>query len=311
MNTEKITSEELYTVEASKENGDTLNAEEWNKLSDAAKVSHEKINGIIDDLSTVATNISEDMSELVEAINVRANGDIFVNGTKNIILKAGSETNSVGIRTGADTTAAFAKSNSTIRSDKYTLNRNGELVAIDTNGSNLGPHGITVIDVINATDLVKNEGGETVIDLFSNNDTKIVNRTIRTGGRYEMIYLTPSQAESYDTIPADFLTNPNYSDFVFTGIDQFVINNVANGYTNDLSSLATGLTIPAIPNEGDDNIIFAITSASSGVVTTGGANDTNTRIVVLNKIDVKEATVGDIVTLVDYFKSNNQGPWAN
>lgn len=151
---------------------------------------------------------------------------------------------------------------------------------------------------------------QTVLDtasLFNNEIVKTDDDKIKMyAGKYQMQYLTPTQASGYSIIPPGFLSSPAYESYIYRGISQFVINNVSNGYTYNLQDLATGLTISTIPNQDQDHIVFAITSVSSS----GTMDDSNTKIVVLDKI-YKEITISDIITLVHYYKTNNIGPWAN
>lgn len=85
MNTTKI--DEIYAANASKVNGNTLDADEWNDLSNAAATAHEKINDIIDDIADNQNYFYKYTGPSGERINVGPNiSDYWITYSTNITV---------------------------------------------------------------------------------------------------------------------------------------------------------------------------------------------------------------------------------
>lgn len=81
----KITGNNLYVANSSKENGSTLSAEEWNALSNAAALAHTTINSIIDNAGTGSGSGSS--SDATGVISVSSKGNTTISATKNINIE--------------------------------------------------------------------------------------------------------------------------------------------------------------------------------------------------------------------------------
>lgn len=81
----KITGNNLYVANSSKENGSTLSAEEWNALSNAAALAHTTINSIIDNAGTGSGSGSS--SDATGVISVSSKGNTTISATKHINIE--------------------------------------------------------------------------------------------------------------------------------------------------------------------------------------------------------------------------------
>ena len=81
----KITGNNLYIANSSKENGSTLSAEEWNALSNAAALAHTTINSIIDNAGTGSGSGSS--SGATGVISVSSKGNTTISATKHINIE--------------------------------------------------------------------------------------------------------------------------------------------------------------------------------------------------------------------------------
>lgn len=107
LNVNKISGNDLYVANSSKENGSTLSAEEWNALSNAAALAHTTINSIIDNAGTG----SGSSSDATGVISVSSKGNTTISATKHINIEpayvAGGGTGTYGdvqIKPGDDIT---------------------------------------------------------------------------------------------------------------------------------------------------------------------------------------------------------------
>lgn len=84
----KITGNNLYIANSSKENGSTLSAEEWNALSNAAALAHTTINSIIDAAgSGSSSGGGSSSSDATGVVSVSSKGNTTISATKHINIE--------------------------------------------------------------------------------------------------------------------------------------------------------------------------------------------------------------------------------
>lgn len=85
----KITGNNLYIANSSKENGSTLSAEEWNALSNAAAIAHTTINSIIDAAGSGSSSGGggSSSSDATGVISVNSKGNTTISATKHINIE--------------------------------------------------------------------------------------------------------------------------------------------------------------------------------------------------------------------------------
>jgi len=84
----KITGNNLYIANSSKENGSTLSAEEWNALSNAAAIAHTTINSIIDAAgSGSSSGGGSGSSDATGVVSVSSKGNTTISATKHINIE--------------------------------------------------------------------------------------------------------------------------------------------------------------------------------------------------------------------------------
>lgn len=338
MNTEKITSEELYTVEASKENGDTLNAEEWNKLSDAAKVSHEKINSLADDLSSVTadvvavenslTNISNTVNKTSRLISGAASGNTNISSTNDIVLNADSvilNTDNVTMNTRStnSTITLPAQANNIFGYSTQTSNmiRSANFWAKIRYGYKLESYAFAPGDFWD--DSIDDNSLRHVIIVQMNDVSEQNILPTSLGDLFDVLEMGPVAGEYiYGDLAYDFSNNEFTQDvhlqfgglgevkrwlYAEDNIQEFYLIVVEGVYfqNNGTPAWQQVEQSSTAPTDLYDNC-FRVTSSNNNKSRTIIDSDFQ-RLLAYNKT----VSFTDIVTLVDYFKSNNQGPWAN
>ena len=122
MNTQTISEPDLYNVQSNKTNGDKLNADEWNALSNAMSTSHERINSLVGDLGEIISqNATVSLSVSPSAIFVSTRTDIDLTASTNTTASA------ISIKRAGTTIAQGSGKNLTYTDEDVTIDAPGTL----------------------------------------------------------------------------------------------------------------------------------------------------------------------------------------
>lgn len=172
LNINKISGNDLYVANSSKETGSTLSAEEWNAISNAAALAHTTINSIID----AAGSGSGGSSDTSGVISVSSKGNTTLSATKHIniepayVANGGSGTyGDVQIKPGDDIT---------LESHHRASDKRDEITVKTSDGVD-GSKAPVKLQMI-ASNITLSTKGK-VVPSGSNDKTEVMNINVTTG----------------------------------------------------------------------------------------------------------------------------------